>query len=236
MRPRPAPQTNNPTDSFAALRLSQPVVHIGGGYETDVFFSSDLGLALKLKLDNGKPAAMVARARRLKRTADLFRAYLGPDHSLVSDYLVVSGPAGTSRLRIVQPFLAEAHPLDSLDQATLGSEARVILAAQLAAIQERALACYRDTGTLPDLYGIGHHDADQARRWDPRWFLRAGWKLIAGRPLIAAHNLLLATDGRVVLVDYDLVCHDCLLCRLIYAARALLLWRDRGHIAALACP
>jgi hypothetical protein len=211
-------------------------VHVGGGYETDVFFSSDLGLALKLKLDNGKPAAIVARARRLRRTADLFRAYLGPDHSLLSDYLVVSGPAGTGRVLVVQPFLANARPLDSLDRAALGPEARVNLAAQLAAILERAFACYRDTGTLPDLYGLGPHDAAQARRWDPRWFLRAGWQMIAGQPLIAAHNLLLAANGRVVLVDYDLVCHNCLLCRLIYAARALLLWRDRGHVAAMARP
>jgi hypothetical protein len=135
---------------------------------------------------------------------------------------------------VVQPFLAEAHPLDSLNHAALGTGARVILAAQLAAILERALACYRDTGTLPDLYGLGPHDAAHARRWDPRWLLRASWQLIAGQPLIAAHNLLLAADGRVVLVDYDLVCHSRLICRLVYAIRALLLRRDRAHIAALA--
>lgn len=136
----------------------------------------------------------------------------------------------------VQPFLANARPLDSLDRAALGPEARIMLAAQLAAIVERAFACYRDTGTLPDLYGLGPHDAAQARRWDPRWFLRAGWQLIAGQPLIAAHNLLLAADGRVVLVDYDLVCQRCLICRLVYAARALLLWRDRRSLISIANP
>lgn len=236
MLQRPAPQADDPTDSFAALRLSQPVVHVGSGYETDVFFSSDLGLALKLKHDSGNPVAMVARARRLRRIADRFRAYLGPNHSLHSDYLVVPGTTGTSRVLVVQPFLANAHPLDSLGGAALRPDARVALAAQLTAIVERAFACYRDTGTLPDLYGLGPHDAAQARRWDARWLLRTGWQMLAGRPLIAAHNLLLAADGWVVLVDYDPVCHVCLICRLVYAARALLLWRDRGHVAALARP
>lgn len=236
MLQRPAPQPDDPADSFAALRLTQPVTRVGGGYETDVFFSGDLGLALKLKHDNGKPAAMLARAQRLRRAADRFRAYLGPDHSLRSDYLVVPGSAGTGRVLAVQPFLANAHSLDSLDHAALGPKARVALAEQLAAILERAFACYRDTGTLPDLYGLGPHDAAQARRWDPRWILRTGWKMVTGRPLIAAHNLLLTADGRVVLVDYDPVCHGCLICHLVYAARALLLWRDCGHVAALARP
>jgi hypothetical protein len=231
-----APQANDPADSFAALRLRQPVTRVGGGYETDVFFSDDLGLALKLKHDNDRPAAALDRARRLRQAADRFCAYLGPEHSLLSDYLVVPGSAGTGRVLAVQPFLANARPLDSLDRAALRPEARVALAAQLAAILERAFACYRETGTLPDLYGLGPHDAAQARRWDPRWLLRTGWQMLAGQPLLAAHNLLLAADGRVVLVDYDPVCHGCLLCRVVYAARALLLWRDRRHIAALARP
>lgn len=230
------PQTDDPADSFAALRLIQPVIRIGGGYETDVFFSGDLGLALKLKHDNGKPAAMLARARRLRWAADQFRAYLGPEHSLLSAYLIVPGSAGTCRVLAIQPFLANARPLDSLEPAALEPETRLALATQLATILERAFACYRNTGTLPDLYGLGPHDAAQARRWDLRWILRTGWQMMAGRPLIAAHNLLLAADGRVVLVDYDPVCHGCLICRLVYAARALLLWRDYRHVAALARP
>lgn len=236
MLQRPASQTDDPADCFVALRLTQPVTRVGGGYETDVFSSGDMGLALKLKHDNGKPAAMLARARRLRWAADRFRAYLGPDHSLLSDYLVVPGAAGTGRVLAVQPFLANARPLDSLDCATLGPEARVALAAQLAAILERTFTCYRDTATLPDLYGLGPHEAAQVRRGDPRWLLRTGWQMVAGRPLIAAHNLRLAADGRVVLVDYDPVCQGCLICRLVYAARALLLWRDCGHVAALARP
>lgn len=236
MLQRSAPQTDDSADSFAALRLTQPVTYIGGGYETDVFISGDLGLALKLKHDHGAPAMMVARARRLRQAADRFRAYLGPDHSLCSVYLIVPGPAGTGKVLVVQPFLANAHALDSLTCATLDSETRVALAAQLANILERAIACYRNTGTLPDLYGLGPHDAAEARRWDPRWLFRTLRHMLTGRPLIAAHNLLRTADGRVVLVDYDPICHSCLICRLIYAARAMLLWRDRGHVAALARP
>lgn len=110
MLQRPVPQIDDPADSFAALRLTQPVMRVAGGYETDVFFCGDRGLALKLKHANGKPAAMLARARRLRRAADRFRSYLGPDHSLRSDYLVVPGSAGTSRVLAVQPFLANARP------------------------------------------------------------------------------------------------------------------------------
>jgi hypothetical protein len=233
---QPAPLADDPGDSFAALRLTQPVTRIGGGYETDVYVSSDHGLALKLKHSAGAPAAMLARARRLRQAADRFRSYLGPNHRLLTDYLIVPGAAGTGRVLAVQPFLANARPLDSVNRAGLSSATRVALATQLADLLERALACYKRTGTLPDLYGLGPHDAALARRWDPRWLLRTSWQLLAGQPLIAAHNLLMDAEGRVVLVDYDLLCHDCLICRLVYAARAILLLRDSRHVAALARP
>lgn len=221
---------------LAALRVTTPITRIGGGYETDVFRSGDGRLALKLKHSGGSAGAMLARARRLERVADLFRAYLGPRHSLASDYLVVEGTNGQSHILAVQPFLAGARPLDAIDIAALAPAARADLARQLGAIVAGALACYRATGYLPDLYGLGPHDGASARRWDPRWLVREGWRILTGRPLIGAHNLMLTGDGRVVLVDYDPICTGNLGCGLVYGARAVLLRRDRGQLAALARP
>lgn len=222
--------------SFTALRLAQPLTQVGGGYETDVFHSSDHGLALKLKQNSGGPAVMFAYAQRLRQVADHFRAYLGPEHSLPTVYVIVSGHSGKSHVLAMQPFVENGRTLDSLDHTLLESEVRAALAEQLGTIVDRALACYRATGFLPDLYGLGPHDAIQARRWDLRWMLSTAWRMLAGRPLLAAHNLLLTADWRVVLVDYDPICAGWLSCRLAYAARALLLWRDRAYIAALTHP
>lgn len=234
MAERLAPTPVVPTASFAALTLAEPIERIGGGYETDVFRTGDGRLALKLKHQAGAPAAMLARARRLKQVADLFRAYLGPDHSLPSEYLVVAGAAGQGQILAVQPFLADAHALDSIDLATLSPRDRAALAGQLQPLIAGALACYRATGYLPDLYGLGPHAGAMARRWDLRWIVREGWRILTGRPLITAHNLLLTGDGRVVLVDYDPICDRWPSCGLVYGTRAILLRRDRGQVAALA--
>ena len=219
-----------------ALRLTQPVTRVGGGYETDVFHSSDHGLALKLKHRSGEPAMMLAYAQRLRQVADRFRAYLGSEHSLPTVYVIVPGHPGESHVLAMQPFVENGRALDSLDYTLLEPEVRALLAEQLGTVVDRALACYRATGFLPDLYGLGSHDAAQARRWDPRWIVSTVWRMLAGRPLLAAHNLLLTADYRVVLVDYDPICAGWLSCGLAYAARALLLWRDRAYIAALARP
>lgn len=233
MARRPVLLQSSTLDSFAALSLARPIEQIGHGYETDVFHSRDGNLALKLKLRAGSPRAMLARARRLRAVAERFAAYLGPKHSLPSLYLLVAAPAGQSQILAIQPFLTDAHTLDTVDVAGLGREQRAEVARQLTAIVAGAIACYKATGSMPDLYGLGPHDAAQARRWDPRWVLRSARQMLLGRPLITAHNLMLTADGRVVLVDYDPICHGWLTCRLSYAARALLLRRDRGHIAAL---
>lgn len=220
--------------TFAGLKLVGPVERISGGYETDVFRSGDGRLALKLKHLTGTAAAMLFRARRLRQVAELFQEHLAPAHSLPSDYLIIAGADGASHVLAVQPFLADARPLDTVDLDTWSASARAALVVQLSEIVAGALACYQASGYLPDVYGLSPHDGAQARRWDPRWLLRVGWRMLAGRPLITAHNLMLTLDGRVVLVDYDPICHDRPICRLVYAARALLLWRDQRQIAAIA--
>lgn len=226
--------TAAPAALLAALRLTQPVKRIGGGYETDVFRSDDGRLALKLKHTAGPRPAMLARVGTLRRVAELFQAYLGPRHSLASDYLLIPGPAGLCHLVTVQPFLEDGRPLDSVDLDALEPEARGEILRQLATIVEGALACYRGTGYIPDLYGMGSHTGLRARGWNPRWLMHEGWRIVAEQPLIDAHNLLLTADGRVVLVDYDPLCQGGPGCRLIYGSRALLALRDRRQLAALA--
>lgn len=234
MSESPADPPAAPAGIFAALSLARPAERVGGGYETDVYRCSERGLALKLKHATGSPAAILAQARRLRAVAERFERHLGAEHTVANAYLVVDGPDGLAHVLAVQPFLAGAQALDALDVAALSPVDRAGLAAQLAALVDGALACYRATGYVPDLYGLGHHDAAQARRWDLRWAIGAGWHIVAGQPLISAHNLLRTPDGRVVLVDYDPICNSWLSCRVVYAARALLLLRDRRQVAALA--
>jgi hypothetical protein len=227
--PRPAAPAG-----LAALRLAQPVARIGGGYETDVFISGDRRYALKLKRGISGAAAALAQARLHRAAAERFRDYLGEDHAPPSYYLVVAGARGTRRVLGVQPFLNGARGLDTIDLAALGPDARAALAAQLADVVARSRACFAATGTLPDLYGTSSQDSAHARAWNLGWALRALWHLVAGRPLLGSYNLLLTPDWRVVLVDKDPLCPGGPLCRLVYAARAALLGRDRRQIAALA--
>jgi hypothetical protein len=226
---RPAP----PPTALAALRLALPIVRIGGGYETDVFRSGDGRLAIKIKHLTGPPAAIRARARQLARVAEIFCSYLGPEQSLLGQYLVVASDDGQSHVLAVQPFLNNAHGLHSVDLAARSPEEQVAIARQLDQIVTRALACYRATGYLPDLYGLGPQDSARARRLDLSWMLSEAWRILAGRPLTAAHNLLLRADGKIVLVDYDPIGHRWLSHRLLNGARALLLLRDRCQLAAL---
>ncbi len=147
--------------------------------------------------------------------------------------MLVAGLDGQSRVLAIQPFLHNAVPLDTLDPASLSPLERLTFAGQLAQIIARSLACFHDSGMLPDLYGLSSHDGAQARRWDLRWVLRVGWRMLAGRPLIDAHNLLRTADGQVILVDYDPLCVGSPGCRLVYLARAILLIRDRTYVRGL---
>ncbi len=71
--------------TFAALRLGRSLVLVGGGYETDVYHSRELGLAFKLKFAASSVSASLARARQLQAASDTFRCYLGPEHSLPNE-------------------------------------------------------------------------------------------------------------------------------------------------------
>lgn len=222
-----------PMERFAALRIEEPVERIGGGYETDVFVTGDRRYVLKLKLLRRSPAQALAYARKLRAAGRRFQSYLGAHHSVPSDYLLVAGPDRRSYVLAVQPYLDGARPLGDRERTAEHMHTQQELARQLGAIVDSALLCFRHTGSLPDLYGLDPQSATDARGWRPSWPLRALWRLVAGRPLLASHNLMLTPTGRVVLVDYDLVCVGWV-CFLVYLARAVLLWRDRHHIADMA--
>lgn len=102
---------------------------------------------------------------------------------------------------------------------------------QLHTIIERAQACYRATGLVPDLYGLsGASTHELARLRAPYMAPVHLWNFLITRTLLHSHNLLLTTDHRVVLVDYDLVMlHQPHLLRRFYVAvRVVLFWRDRA--------
>lgn len=215
-----------------ALRFEGPVRRIGGGYETDVFLSGDCRFALKLKRGVASVGAAIAQARELRAVAERFRGHLGPRHTVTNDYLVVAANGGC-RLLAIQPFLDGARGLDTLSLDTLTERERASLVRQLGSIVAGSEACFRATGTLPDLYGTGTREAAHARRRDMRWALHEIWHLVFEQPLLTSYNLLFTQDERLVLVDEDPICHGGLLCHLIYWARALLLWRDRWQVKAL---
>jgi hypothetical protein len=212
------------------LQRTQPLTYLSGGSQTDVYLSVDRRFVLKLKRVAGRADAAQARAVQLNQFAHTLYTHLGPDHSLRIWFVVTNDDAGSPLIVGIQPFLAGAQPLDAINISALPATDRAALLARLHTIITRSLACYRATGRVADLYGYGRKAGAEARRWDPRRLLSEGWRLISQRPLLTAHNLMLTPDGRVVLVDYDLICHSRALCHLIYAARVLLLLRDLAQL------
>jgi hypothetical protein len=134
---------------------------------------------------------------------------------------------------VVQPFLHGAQPLHDLNYATLTDEERWSIAAQLREIVRRSLAFYRETGSMPDLYGRSSSDsAERARLNGPLMLPWRLWSFIVERNLLRSHNLMLtaAPDRRVVLVDYDAVRRGQLYRRVYFLVRWFLFWRDHALI------
>jgi len=220
--------------ALSALQCAQSLIYLSGGSQTDVYRTADRRFVIKLKATNARTVAARQQAAQLQQVADLLRAHLGPEHSLNTWFLVLADDSGQQLVVGVQPFLDGAHPLDAVVLGSLTRASQVSLLENLRSIVRRSLACYHSTGRAADLYGYGRTAGSEARRWDPRRLLAEGWRLISQRPLLTAHNLMLTQDGRVVVVDYDPICHSRLSCRLIYGARALLLVRDQLQLG-VAC-
>src|SRR6185503_15954277 len=120
-----------------------------------------------------------------------------------------------------------------VDYAALTDEERWSIAAQLREIVRRSLAFYRETGSMPDLYGrSSSNSAERARLNRPLMLPRRLWSFLVERNLLRSHNLMLTAgpDRRVVLVDYDVVRRGRLYRQVYYLVRWFLFWRDHALV------
>jgi hypothetical protein len=219
-------------EAFAALDGDQVLERVAGGNETEVYRSDDGRYVVKLKAEAGGtlPRAL-ARAREMRAAAEVFADCMGPGHSIPSYFLIARDSRGEAQPVVVQPFLADARPLSSIDYRAMSRAERVALADKLDAIMGRAVRHYRSSGAMPDLYGRTSLSSDERRRLNGArmlpWRL---WSFLVDRTLLRSHNLLLAADGRVLLIDYDTVRRGALYRAVYFLVRLALFLRDRAVI------
>lgn len=215
---------------FAPVDRDHQLERIAGGNETEVYRTDDRRFVVKLKTDlGGSCAEALDHARVMRAAAEQFVRCLGPEQSIPSYYVLARDRQDHVQVLVVQPFIADAHPLYHVDYAALSAEQRRCIARNLRQIIRRALAFYRSTGKMPDLYGRSSTSAAERRRTNgPLQLPRRLWSFLVQRNLLRSHNLLLtdSPDCRVVLVDYDLVRRGKLYRQVYYAVRWLLFWRD----------
>ena len=219
---------------FAPLDLDHALERLAGGNETEVYRSDDGHHVVKIKGDTGGALDdALADARAVQAAADQFAACLGPRHSIPSHYVIARDNDGRAQVLVVQPFLRGACVLHDMDYAALTDEERRSVAAQLREIVRRSLMFYRQTGSMPDLYGrSSSNSVERARLNGPLMLPWRLWSFLVERNLLRSHNLMLtaAPDRRVVLVDYDAVRRGQLYRRVYYLVRWFLFWRDHALI------
>jgi len=212
------------------LPLIRPLRRISGGYETDVYRMADERYVVKVKhIVYGSASIALAQALLQRAIAERFAAFLGVEHSVPSTFVVAYNHAGDVQVVTIQPFLKNARPLYTIDYPKLPRAQRHQIMTQLGTIIRRAQICYRTTGMVPDVDGLSAGSPREvARLRAPHMAPIHVWNFLIVRALLRSHNLLLTTDNRVVLVDYDLVMlHKPHVVHRIYSAfRALLFWRD----------
>jgi hypothetical protein len=165
----------------------------------------------------------------MRAIAEQFVHCLGPEHSIPSHYVLSRDSAGKVQVLVIQPFVQSARPLYKVDYTALSADERREIADQLREIIRRELVLYRETGYMPDLYGLSSTSRAQRLRMSaPHMLPWHIWSFLIGRNLLCSCNLLLH-DGpghQIVLVDYDLVRWHPVLRRIYFAVRRLLCWRD----------
>lgn len=217
---------------FAPIDLDHSLERLSGGNETEVYRSDDGEHVIKLKADlGGSVEAAVFAANHMRAAADGFAACLGPRYSIPSEYVVARDSGGHAQVLVIQPFLHDACPLYDLDYSALDSEQRAWIATQLRDIIGRSLSFYRSTGSMPDLYGRTSRSVEERKHNNSMWMLpQRLWSFVVQRNLLRSHNLMLTGDGRVVLVDYDIVRKGRLYRAVYYGVRWMLFWRDHALI------
>lgn len=215
---------------FAPLDRDHHLERIGGGFETEVYCTDDRRYVVKLKSELGGdlPVAL-EHTRRMRAVAEAFAECLGPEHSIPSHFVISRDSAGHVQCLVVQPFVCAARQLAKVDYTSLSAAEREHVAEQLTAITSRALAFYRATGYMPDLYGLTSASHDERKRLGAiANFPRLLWSFLVERNLLASCNLVLteSPEARVVLVDYDLARWHPLVRRVYFAVRRAMSWRD----------
>lgn len=220
---------------FAALDRDHDLERIGGGNETEVYRTDDSRYVVKLKCDWGAAIPeTIARARAMRAGADELVAWLGPRHTIPSQYVVGRDSAGRVQALVIQPYLRHARPLQLVDYSALSRAEREEVTRQFHWLIGRSREMYRATGRMPDLYGRTSASASERRHLNgPRQLPRRLWSFLVKRNLLRAHNLML-TDGpdrRLILVDYDQVLRGPLYRWTYFTVRRLLFWRDLALLA-----
>lgn len=219
---------------FAPLDHDLQMERIAGGNETEVYVTDDRRYVVKVKSDlGGDLRAALDAACSMRDTAEQFAACLGEQHTIASYYVVARDDDGRAQALVIQPFLHHARPLAAVDYAALSGEEQRRLAHDLAGIIWHALAFYRMTGCMPDLYGRSSANRLERHRENTLDKLpKRLWGFLVRRNLLRSHNLMLTEgpDRQVVLVDYDAVRRSWLYRFVYFAARAVLFARDYAWI------
>ncbi|HSH04975.1 MAG TPA: hypothetical protein VLL52_20845 [Anaerolineae bacterium] len=217
---------------FAPIDADLHLERVAGGNETEVYCTDDKRFVVKVKEESGGDLeTALTEIRWLRETAEMYVDLLGDNHTIPSYFIVAKNGAGQIKPLIIQPYLLGAQALFDIEYEEMSRAERRQLAAQLRDIIKRSRHFYRETGKMPDLYG--RKSASEAeRRYRNRWwrFPNRVWSFVVQRNMLRAHNLMLAEDGRVMLVDYDPVRRGELYQKVYYTVRRILFWRDLGLI------
>lgn len=218
-------------DVFAPIDIDHVMERVAGGNETDVYRSDDHRFVVKLKGERGSrdAAAMLADARRMQQAARRFAACLGPRHAIPTSFVLSRDNEGFVHALAIQPYLANARVLASIDWSTIDAAQRRQIGRDLRHIIARAVGCLFRTGHLPDLYGrVSASAAERKRRKQLRYLPERIWSFLVKRTILHSQNLMLTAEQppRLVLIDYDEVRRSLLYRTIYFLTRLMLFGRD----------
>lgn len=215
---------------FAPLDADLCLERIAGGNETEVYRTDDGQYVVKVKNEErGQAGQLLQQAQHLRRAANRYAKIVGRNHSVPSYFLVTGDSQAEAQLLVVQPYLAHAQPLFTVDYTQLSYKERWRIARQLVTIIRRSVASYLKHGWMPDLYGRSSTSKEERKRLNA-WYMLPWrlWSFLIQRNLLRSHNLLLtaAPERRIILIDYDPVKQSRFYQIAYYSVRLWLFVRD----------
>ena len=219
---------------FAPLDEDNDMVRIGGGNETEVYRTDDSRYAVKVKqMGTGSLQDAIQMAFEMRVASEQFAECLGPRHSIPTHYIISRNTEGEVHVVAIQPLLKHARPLYEIDYAQLSMQERQHIALELQDVIRRALHLYRDTGSMPDIYGRTTRSPAERKKFNaPSMLPWRVWGFLVKRNLLRSCNLLLTDEPtpRIILIDYDTVQRSKLYRATYFAVRWVLFWRDHALI------